>query len=206
MYYVNGRALITLFSKLNNIWPDDEPPALPDQDRYAELRHAAVLVLLAGDPASPEILYVRRSDHLKQHAGEIGFPGGSIEDGEDAPQAALREAQEEVALDPASVRILGSCSPVVTFSSGFSIQPVVGVCESRPDLSRDGIEIERIIWIPLQNLLAPNVWHRDAVYHVCGQRIQGWEYPVAGERMWGATARITRQLLHRLHPQMLPGP
>lgn len=148
---------------------------------------AAVLIAVTDRPAPGTILTVRR-DTMRTHAGQIAFPGGRIDPGEDAPAAALREAWEEIALDPARVEILGQL-PVYRTITGFAVTPVVGRVPA--DLSLNCHEAEVAGWFeaPLGDLLDP-LRHRPEARWIGGRErrytVIDWE----GRRIWGATAAI----------------
>ena len=160
-------------------------------------RPAAVLVLLfPDDEGQARVLLTARTRDLASHAGEISFPGGSAEEGDADPIAtALREAAEEVGLDPVAcgLRIVGALEPFALTVSGFRIVPVVAVAERRPECRPDPGEVARVIEAPVEAFLpdAP-VELEERVFR---QRlIRYGVYPVEGERVWGATARMLGQL------------
>ncbi len=157
-------------------------------------RPSAVLVVLADGPDGAEVLLTKRATHLRNHPGEISFPGGRIEAGESAVQAAIREAHEEVALEPAMVSVRGQLSHLSTVVSRSYIVPLVASLAERPTLSADSTEVERILWVPLVQLA-----------HVDTYREEWWGTPPLDRRMdffdlddetiWGATGRMLHELL-----------
>ncbi len=163
----------------------------PVPARLPEGNVGAVLVALLETERGDETILVRRAENLKHHPGEMAFPGGRPEACDDGPAAtALREAQEEIGLDPGLVRVLGCLPPVRTFTSNFLILPVVARLTATPALRRDPGEVAAILQTPLEEL----VWRL-----VC-KRVGVGPLPVAaycagGEVIWGATYRILRQLL-----------
>jgi 8-oxo-dGTP pyrophosphatase MutT (NUDIX family) len=159
------------------------------------VRPAAVLCALFEEDGETRVVLTRRSSRLRSHTGEVSFPGGRLEDGEAPLAAALREATEEVGLDPADVEILGQLSTLSTFSSQTGITPFVGVLPGRPDLEANPAEVERVFDVSLAELVT------DGVY-----RVEEWQLPGAGWRemyffevaqdtVWGATARMLSELL-----------
>ena len=159
---------------------------------------AAVLIAVTERPEPGVILTVRR-DHLRTHAGQIAFPGGRIDPGEDAVAAALREAQEEIALDPAEVDVLGAIPPYRTVT-GYAVTPVLGVVP--PDLPLHPHESEVADWFeaPLDYLLDPgNHQRRSALF--AGRERHYYEIDWNGRRIWGATAAMTINLARRLQPR-----
>jgi len=161
-------------------------------------RRAAVLVPLLGSEAAPYILYFERTHDVLDHKGEICFPGGSFEPDDAGPtSAALREAFEELALPPEEVHILGMLDDVETHVSNFTVTPVVGFIDGHPELRPDPLEVARIIKVPLARLLEPGVastqtQHRDGKTRVI------YAYTFDGNRVWGATGRITHALIEAL--------
>jgi 8-oxo-dGTP pyrophosphatase MutT (NUDIX family) len=163
---------------------------------------AAVLVALYDEGGEARTVLTRRSAALRAHRGEVALPGGRIDPGEGPVEAALREAAEEVALDPASVRPAGWLDPVVTFSSTSLILPVVGALPGRPDLVANEAEVARVFDVALADLVADGAFHEER-WRVPGRRVGGspdgsfpvWFFEVAGETVWGATARILYELV-----------
>ena len=156
---------------------------------------AAVLIAVTDRPEPGVILTVRR-DHLRTHAGQVAFPGGRIDPGEDAVAAALREAQEEIALDPSQVEVMGTLAPYCTVT-GYEVTPVLGVVA--PDLPLHPHELEVADWFeaPLAYLLDPaNHQRRSALF--AGKERHYYEIDWNGRRIWGATAAMTINLARRL--------
>jgi len=160
-------------------------------------RPAAVLVLLVPDEARrARVVLIERPAYEGHHSGEVSFPGGKAEPGDADPVAtALREAGEEIGLDPveAAVEVLGTLDPVWVAVSGFRITPILAVARRRPRLVPDPGEVVRIVEAPVRLFLpgAPIV--------VVERTVRGWPlrygvYPVEGLEVWGATARILGQL------------
>ena len=158
-------------------------------------RPAAVLCALFEEDGESHVVLTRRSSNLRSHTGEVSFPGGRLEDGEAAVTAALREAGEEIGVDPAGVEILGQLSPLSTFSSRATITPFVGALPARPTLSANPAEVERAFDVSLAELLADGVYHQE-VWQLPGA---GWRemnfFELVGDTVWGATARMLVELL-----------
>ena len=173
----------------------------PTFDGYAEieltedtrLKCAAVLIPLVDDGDEWHLLYTRRTERVESHKGQVSFPGGGCDADEVEPeQTALREAREEVGIDPAGVRILGRLPTMITITS-FRVTPVVGVI-SWPTVFRvGGDEVERVFTIPVKWLADPsNRWE----FNMRGRRSSIIAYhPYDGELLWGATARMTVDFL-----------
>lgn len=167
------------------------------------LRRAAVLVPLTGGAAAPRVLLVRRSATLALHGGQIAFPGGTWEPTDaDLLATALREAEEEIGLRRADVEVLGALSDTVTATSRFCIRPFVAWVRPGTDLAPQPAEVEAILPVPLALLREPanfreEQWERE------GRTFPVYFYRAGTEVIWGATARIVRELLELL---FAPGP
>lgn len=158
---------------------------------------SAVLVPIFPADDGLSVLLTRRSWDLRTHKGEVSFPGGRTEPGESAVQAAVREAFEEVGVDPASVEPLGELDHLTTVTRRAYIVPVVGLLPGVPDLTVNTSEVDAALLVPLAELLAPGVFREE-------QWGSGeWGRPVyffelVGDTVWGATAALLRQLLSRV--------
>lgn len=168
---------------------DPEPrPTVP-----ADTRLAAVLLPIVEKP-SPHLVFTRRTDHLPRHAGEISFPGGLLEGVDAGPAAAaLREAHEELGLEPSRVEVLGALSPVHTFVSSILIVPVVGILAEPPLLTPNDGEIAEVLEYRVADLASAETrveWPIDE--HV----YRGFAYEMDGRNtIWGATAHILHEFL-----------
>jgi 8-oxo-dGTP pyrophosphatase MutT (NUDIX family) len=159
---------------------------------------AAVLVpLLAYAPPIAAVFTERRQD-LRRHPGEISFPGGRQDSpAEDLRQTALREAHEEIGLDPARVELVGALPPVGTFVTGYRVHPFVGLVAAGPEWVLQESEVARVLELSLADLLRG---HRMRRLVRKGVPIKTPTYTVDDHLVWGATARIVRSLLERLAP------
>jgi 8-oxo-dGTP pyrophosphatase MutT (NUDIX family) len=163
---------------------------------------AAVLAVLFEEAGEARLILTRRSTSLRSHRGEVSFPGGRLDPGEDAPTAALREAFEEVALNPTLVQVEGWIHPVLTVVTGSLIMPIVASVKERPHLVASPAEVERVFDVSLRDLAARETFHEEH-WSLPGRRIPGsgddsfpvWFFEVAGEMIWGATARMIHDLL-----------
>ena len=159
---------------------------------------SAVLVpLFPAEDGSLSVLLTRRSWELRTHKGEVSFPGGRTDPGETAVQAAVREAFEEVGVDPATVEPLGELDHLTTVTRRAYIVPVVGLLPGPPDLVLSTDEVDAALLVPLAELLAPEVFREER--WGSGE----WSRPVyffelVGDTVWGATAALLRQLLSRV--------
>jgi 8-oxo-dGTP pyrophosphatase MutT (NUDIX family) len=166
-----------------------------------ESRPAAVLVPLLPRPEGLHVLFTERSKELRAHAGQISFPGGALEAGEDERTAALREAREEVGLDPRHVELIGRLDDCPTFVTGFVIAPVVGVVDplaftaaGRYPWKPSTAEIAALYELPLVDFVDPGNRRVEERMRE-GRPYELTWYTVRGATVWGATARILRQLI-----------
>jgi 8-oxo-dGTP pyrophosphatase MutT (NUDIX family) len=160
----------------------------------AETRASAVLVALQDGPTGAEVILTRRSWQLRSHRGEISFPGGRLEPGETPEEGALREAQEEIHLDPAEVALVGRLPTLSTVASLNYIVPVVGRLAARPSLRPFTAEVDRILDVPLAELARPDVF-REERWGTPPIERPIYFFELADETIWGATARILADLL-----------
>jgi 8-oxo-dGTP pyrophosphatase MutT (NUDIX family) len=190
---------MSLIERIANSLTADPPHGLLPGDLIEghddEPRQAAVLVAITDRPKPGLILTVRHDD-LRTHAGQVAFPGGRIDEGEDAPAAALREAMEELALNPELVRILGTADPYRTVT-GYGVTPVIGVIP--PDLELDPNPAEVADWFeaPLDFVLDPaNQRRMTADYQ--GRTRHYYRIDWQGRQIWGATAAMLVNLSKRI--------
>lgn len=176
------------------------PAQPPLEGDFPELRaHASTLaaVLIAiTDRPEPGLLLTVRREHMRTHAGQIAFPGGRIDGGETAIGAALREANEEILLDPDVVQVVGAIEPYRTVT-GYVVTPVIGVVP--PDLPLAPHEDEVADWFeaPLAYLLEPKNQRRESALFQ-GRERHYYEIVWNGRRIWGATAAMIVNLSRRL--------
>jgi 8-oxo-dGTP pyrophosphatase MutT (NUDIX family) len=159
---------------------------------------AAVLLAIYGWPQEPGLIFTERRADLRRHAGEISFPGGRQDPGDaDLAATALREAEEEIALDPGAVTLTGALAPVSTFVSGYRVHPFVGTVPHPRELglAPNPAEVETVLTFSLE-LLRQGYAMRRLIRH--GVPMHTPAYEVEGALIWGATARILADLLERL--------
>jgi len=157
---------------------------------------AAVLVPLLAVGDVMHVLYTRRAAGLPTHQGQVAFPGGTHDTGRDESlvATALREAHEEVGLQPADARVIGTLDDIETVTSRFVITPVVGIVPHPYPWAPDPREVDHVFTVPLADLAAPGVERRET-WSFEGRDVPVDLFPVAGQVIWGATHRITRNLL-----------
>jgi len=172
--------------------PGWKPGALP-----AATRPGAGLVLFHPHDGVPHVVLTVRSKHLPSHRGQVSLPGGAVESGETIEEAALREAEEEVGLARAEVRVLGRLSPLHIPASGYILYPVVGVTVLRTALTPAEAEVERILEIALGDLMDPERLRVES-REMRGQPVEVPFFLLGGEKVWGATAMILAELLQVL--------
>jgi 8-oxo-dGTP pyrophosphatase MutT (NUDIX family) len=164
--------------------------------------NAGVLVALFDERREARVILTRRSSHLRTHKGEVSFPGGRVNEGEEPAAAARREANEEVDLDPALVTMVGWLHPVTTLASPALIMPVIAALPRRPHLVASPREVERVFDVALAELADPAIFHEER-WQVPGRIIPGSPdnsfavrfFEVSGELIWGATARMISELV-----------
>ncbi len=178
-------------------WAQRVPPdGFPDPGAPS-----AVLAAVFDEGGEARVILTRRSAHLRAHRGEVSFPGGRLDGGETADQGALREAAEEVGLDPGLVEVVGHLSPVTTFASGNFITPVVGLLRVRPPLVASPAEVDHVFDVSLAELADPAIF-REEWWHVPGRvpllggdPFPVWFFELPDDTVWGATARMLVDLL-----------
>ena len=171
--------------------PTTTSPLLPP---FPDARVAAVLIPLVEVDGDVQVLLTRRSMQMRSHRGEISFPGGRLDPGETPIETALREAHEEVGLDPAVPVIVGELAHLSTIVSRSYIVPIVSVLPERPDVEPRTGEVDRVMWTSLSDLTSPGTY-----------RLERWGTPpldrplhffeLDDETVWGATAHMLVDLL-----------
>jgi 8-oxo-dGTP pyrophosphatase MutT (NUDIX family) len=156
---------------------------------------AAVLVPMHGWPSRPGLVFTERRSDLKRHAGEISFPGGRRDEGEELLETALREAEEEIGLSRDNVQIAGALPPIGTFVTNYKVHPFVGLIEEGMRFEPNPTEVESVLVASLDDLAA-GYEKRRLVRR--GVPIKTDTYLIGDKLIWGATARILAELFARL--------
>jgi 8-oxo-dGTP pyrophosphatase MutT (NUDIX family) len=171
--------------------PHLSPHPRPEADPGDRL--AAVLALIVeGD--EPTVLFTERAAALSRHAGEVSFPGGLQDaDDEDLRATALRETEEEVGIEPGSIRVLGALPAVHTFVSGILVTPFVAVTGPLTELVISEAEIARVLEVPIRALAAAE--EERVLREEGGASWRGWWYPMPDATVWGATGFMVHELL-----------
>lgn len=161
------------------------------------LKPAAVLVPLVLREEETTVLLTRRTDHLHDHPGQVSFPGGRVDEGdESAAFTALREAEEEIGLMPSQVELIGEL-PRYHTGTGFEVTPVVGLVVPPLELALDPFEVAEAFEVPLSFLLDPRNHQRHTV-EVRGRMREYWAMPYRDYYIWGATAGMIVMLQQHL--------
>jgi len=176
---------------------------IPEAYRASEgaLREAAVLVPVYEKGGAPHVLMIRRRDDLRLHPGQIAFPGGRIDPGDDgALGAALREAHEEVGLAPGDVEVLGRLGEALVVMSGFRLTPWVGVVPYPYPWVAQAAEVAGLVEVPVAALARPGAHHVET-REAFGMLHEVHIFAVGKDRIWGATARVLWELLSAWRPE-----
>jgi 8-oxo-dGTP pyrophosphatase MutT (NUDIX family) len=160
-----------------------------------------VPLFVDGEPQAPHVVLTRRRAEMRRHAGEISFPGGR-HDPQDShlSDTALREAEEEIGLPRAQVTLLGELAPTSTFATGYLIHPFIGLIPAGQLWRLSPLEVDAVIELPLQRLRESRTRTR---LERRGFTFETDAYIVDEHLIWGATARIIENLLHRLEAEDL---
>jgi 8-oxo-dGTP pyrophosphatase MutT (NUDIX family) len=164
----------------------------PGQARY---QNAAVLILLYSKEESVFTVLMKRPEYPGAHSGQVSFPGGKHEEGDaDLRNTAVREAGEELGIDPERVRVLGELSPLKIPVSGMEVLPVVAHYPAAPDFSPDPAEVDYLIETPLTDLMNPDT-RQERIKTILCKLVRVPYYNINGNQVWGATAMILSEFL-----------
>jgi 8-oxo-dGTP pyrophosphatase MutT (NUDIX family) len=162
-----------------------------------DMRPAAALLLIYPHEGEWHVLLTERGSQLRHHTSQISLPGGRIDPGESAEEAALREAYEEVGVLPAAVEVLGRLTPLPIAVSGHLLHPVVGITAPRPAFRVAADEVERLIEVPVSRLQKPDVvkWEERMRTRPPHGLMDVPYFDVEDTRVWGATAMVLAEFL-----------
>ncbi len=177
---------------------DTEAPPFPGDDSALSRGAVPAAVLIAiTDRTEPGLILTQRPETMRRHPGQVAFPGGRIDPGDADPvAAALREAEEEIALDPGKVDVVSSLSPYLTIT-GFAVTPVVGVIPPDLPLVPHDREVAAVFEVPLAFVLAADSWSEQVVMFQ-GRERRYREAMWQDRLIWGATAAMLANLAARL--------
>jgi 8-oxo-dGTP pyrophosphatase MutT (NUDIX family) len=166
-------------------------------DQTKERRRSAVLIpIYCSAQNSLHLILTRRSAMMKHHTHEVSFPGGNQEpEDQDLWATAIREAHEEIGLNPELPRLVGTLDSFVTVGSNSLVTPFVGILDTVPALEANPMEVEEIIDIPLTELLDPNIYREEVWQWQDGKSRPVFFFELIGDTVWGATASMLRQFL-----------
>ena len=173
----------------------------PGNRTYTEVEDtcnkAGVLILLYPVKNRLHLVFTRRTSRVDIPQAQISFPGGRKEPEESLKETALREAEEELNIDPSSVRIIGELTPLYIPPSNYCVYPVVAVTDKQPDLQPSPEEVEEVIEVPLDHLQNPQNIRRE-VWPYKGREIEVPFFFFKGHKIWGATAMMLAELIELL--------
>jgi 8-oxo-dGTP pyrophosphatase MutT (NUDIX family) len=191
-----------LYDHLSRLFAEGHARPVPDLLCDAEFAMegrrtpAAVLIAVTDVRDNPQVILTQRPNNMRDHPGQVAFPGGKIDPGEDAITAALREAEEELALPPSAVRVIGASDPYIT-GTGFEVTPVLGVVPHGLELVPSPSEVAAWFEAPLDLLLDRASWRTNEVFWRGAMR-RYLELDYNGFRIWGVTAAIIANLSRRI--------
>lgn len=153
-------------------------------------KHGGVLLLLYPQQGELHLVLTQRTDRLPNHKGQVSFPGGACDPGESFMETALREAEEELGIDPAQVQVLGELTPLYISASNFCIHPVVGYTPSPPVFRPNPREVAKVLQVPVTGFLDPATVHEET-WPWRGIKMRVPYFLIEGEyKVWGATAMV----------------
>jgi len=163
-------------------------------------RSSSVMVPLYEEDDRVHMILTRRSKMMRHHTSEISFPGGNSEpEDTDEWSTAKREAYEEINLDPALPKKIGTLESFITVGSKSFVTPVVATLDGRPELKANPYEVEKILHVPLTELLLPEVYHEEVWELRNGQQRNIHFFELIGDTVWGATGSMIKQFLTIIH-------
>jgi 8-oxo-dGTP pyrophosphatase MutT (NUDIX family) len=158
-------------------------------------RASAVLVPIFDGPSGPEVVLTRRSQVLTSHKGEVSFPGGRVDAGETFIQAAIREAYEEINLEPSHVQVIGEMNALSTYVSNSHIVPVLAYLETPPSMTAVNAEVDRVFSVALTELVRDDTYVEEH-WGTPPNQHQIHFFHLDDETVWGATGKMLHQLIN----------
>src|SRR5689334_15954339 len=194
--YANGMQISPLERLRQNLAQvDHQADLVACQATYPDARLGAVLVLFYPYAGQPTLVLTRRTPDLRLHSGQISFPGGRIDpEDQSAAAAARRETLEEIGVATAELPLIGPLEPVFTIASNFILLPFVAFAPARPDFIPNPYEVAEVIELPLDHLLAPTTVENE-IWALRGERRLIAYYRYGEHKIWGATAKVLRQIV-----------
>ena len=163
-------------------------------------RSSSVMIPLYEEDNEVHMILTRRSKMMRHHTSEISFPGGNSEpEDTDEWSTAIREAYEEINLDPGLPKKIGTLESFITVGSKSFVTPVVATLEGRPELKANPYEVEKILHVPLTELLLPEVYHEEVWELRNGEQRNIHFFELIGDTVWGATGSMIKQFLTIIH-------
>jgi 8-oxo-dGTP pyrophosphatase MutT (NUDIX family) len=157
-------------------------------------RPGSVLILLYPESNSVYFPLIKRPDYLGAHSGQVSLPGGKAEPGENVFETALREAQEEIGVNPSAVQIIGKLSDFFVIPSNFMVTPVIGVAKGKPSLTPDAYEVVKILHGDVSQILSDDAIKTKEILAAGRYRLRAPHFEIEGEIVWGATAMMLNEL------------
>jgi len=167
---------------------------LPKFEHKLPPRPGSVLILLYEQDGKIMFPLIKRNEYKGAHSGQVSLPGGKAEPGEDAIQTALREAQEEIGIDPANVSVVGRLSEFFVIPSNFLVTPVVASTIVAPEFRPDPYEVQRILQADLAELVKDDAVKTKEILAAGSYRMNAPHFEVENEIVWGATAMMLNEL------------
>ena len=176
---------------------DNEIPEISETDRIL----SAVIIPFTEIEDEVYLMFIRKTEDGSPHAGQVSFPGGCREKGEDIKNTALREFEEETGIPKERVRIIGFLKPIPTRSTPFIIYPFTGIVEDIKDLNPDRKEVFKVFFVPFDFILE-NYPFKTVNYYYKGMTFKTPLIEYEGEVIWGATARILEVLIKEIKERL----
>ncbi len=193
-HFFNGSILPGLEAQLS-MAPSTRIDELKRMIQTGEPKQSAVLVLFYPMDGKIKLVFIKRPKDNSIHSGQIAFPGGRVEeDDQSFDDTALREAKEEVNIDPGKVKVVGALSKLHIPPSNYDVYPIVGYAKNRPDFKGND-EVDKILEVELNHLLDPKTKTTKTIHHRLGKLVDIPCYYIQGEIIWGATAMMLGELL-----------